>query len=58
MDDALGEWGLWDDGLSPLQWQERYIRFKDIEFPLAPQQFWPRLRRDLLECGETYLACR
>ena len=32
--------------------------FNGVKFELAPPQFWPQLCRDLLNCGESQLACR
>lgn len=44
-------------GLDDLQAKERYVRFLGVKFGIAPEKFWPELRRDLLQF-ERGLACR
>lgn len=40
---------LWDDQLTSPQLTERYIKFKDVTFGVAPPETWPSLYHDLLE---------
>lgn len=49
MDEELQAWGIFDATSTPLARQERYVRFKGVEFPMAPKAAWSQLRRDLLE---------
>ena len=42
--------------MTPLQWQERWVWFKEIEFPMVPLHVWPRLRHDLLTIEQS-IAC-
>jgi hypothetical protein len=49
--------GLWDESLSVQARQERYIRFVECDFGVAPEAEWVRMRQQLLEF-EDKLACR
>lgn len=53
----LKEWGVYEEGMSDVRAQERYVRFDGVSFGVAPKEVWPELRRDLLEF-EGGLACR
>ena len=53
----LADWGIYDDQLRDLRAKERYVRFSGVKFGVAPEESWPKLRRDLLQF-EDGLACR
>jgi hypothetical protein len=53
----LKEWGIYEENLGVEKAQERYVRFMGVTFGIAPEKYWPSLRRDLLEFEEG-LACR
>ena len=57
VDDWLKEAGIWDNGLSVVQRDERWVRFQGCDFGVAPPGKWPRMRRPLLEF-EPKLAVR
>ena len=40
---------LYDRSLSEEQLTERYVKFKDVSFGLAPEEMWPNLFEELLE---------
>ena len=37
VDDWLYEAGVWDPTLTPMERQERYVRFQGVEFGVAPR---------------------
>lgn len=53
----LEAWGILDDNLSPLQLQERWVRFSGIDLGIAPAAARPAMLRQLLEFEQS-IACR
>lgn len=43
--EKLREWGILGDLQTPEEIYKRYIRFEGVEFGVAPEQEWPRLRQ-------------
>ena len=56
VDKELDDWGIPGVGRTPRQREERWVRFKAIEWGMAPTHEWPRLRQDLLRF-EDGIAC-
>lgn len=48
-DEFLERYGLHDAALSSVELSERYTKFKDVTFGLAPLELWPKLFQQLLE---------
>jgi hypothetical protein len=42
-DQFLSKYKLWDEKLSEDDLTERYIKFKDVTFGVAPLDLWPSL---------------
>lgn len=45
----MHKYELFDRSLDDAQLTERYIKFRDVQFGLAPVELWPRLFNELLE---------
>ena len=42
-DEFLHQSGIWDAALTQDQLTERYLKFKDVDFGLAPREVHPQL---------------
>ena len=48
-DQWLAQHDMLDFSMSEQDRSERYIKFKDVTFGVAPEEEWPQMMRDLLE---------